>query len=219
MPNLFYQILFLVIAYLIGSIPFGFLIGKSKGIDLREHGSKNIGATNAARVLGKKYFYIILFLDGLKGFIFVFLFRYGILPHHWCLLSPMFYGVAAALGHVFPIYLKFKGGKAVSTSAGAILGYTPMLFVIAIIIFVIVFLIKRYISLASLVATSSIFVSAFLISFGKKEFSKNLFTYPETKLWPFNLWFIVGICLLAIFIFVRHKSNIKRLINNPENKM
>lgn len=219
MPDLFYQILFLFIAYLIGSIPSGFLLGKAKGIDLREHGSKNIGATNAARILGKRYFYLILFLDGLKGFIFVFLFRYAILPHEWCLLSPMFYGVAAACGHVFPIYLKFKGGKAVSTSAGAILGYSPILFIIAIVVFVTVFLIKRYISLASLVATFSIFVTAFVISFSRKEFTTSLFSVPKTKLWPFNLWFIVGIIILAFFIFVRHRSNIKRLINNSESKM
>ena len=141
MPDLFFQLLFLILAYLIGSIPTGFLIGKSKGIDIRNHGSNNIGATNTARTLGKKYFILVIFLDGLKGFIFVFLFRFGILPHEWCLLSPVLYGISATLGHVFPIYLKFKGGKAVSTGAGVALGYSPIICIIGIIAFIITHLI------------------------------------------------------------------------------
>ena len=218
MPNLFFQLLFLILAYLIGSIPTGFLIGKAKGIDIRNHGSNNIGATNTARTLGKKYFILVIFLDGLKGFIFVFLFRFGILPHEWCLLSPILYGISATLGHVFPIYLKFKGGKAVSTGAGVALGYSPIICLIGIIAFVITHLISKFVSLGSLVGASSILIASIIFSLTNGQFLTNLFDIPTSKIWPLNLWYVIGVFIIVLIIFIKHKSNIKRLAHNEENK-
>ena len=218
MPNLFYQILFLIIAYLIGSIPTGFLIGKSKGIDIRKHGSNNIGATNTARLLGKKYFILVLFLDGLKGFIFVFLFRYGILPYEWCLLSPILYGIAATLGHVFPIYLGFKGGKAVATGAGVALGYSPNICIVGLLVFVITHIITKFVSLGSLLGASSILITSIVVSLVNNQFTLNLFDAPTSGFWPINLWYVIGVALIVAIIFIKHKSNIKRLAHNEESK-
>ena len=218
MPNLFYQLLFLIISYLIGSIPTGYLIGKSKGIDIRTKGSNNIGATNTARILGKKYFIIVILLDGLKGFLFVFLFRYGILPHEWCLLSPIVYGLASTIGHVFPVFLKFKGGKAVATGAGVALGYSPIICLVGIITFIIVHLITKFVSLGSLLGAASILITAIITSIVKEQLLLNLFDSPTEGLWPLNLWYIIGVAIIVLIIFVKHKTNIKRLKNNEENK-
>ena len=218
MPNLFFQILFLILAYLIGSIPTGFLIGKAKGVDIRNHGSNNIGATNTARTLGKKYFILVIFLDGLKGFIFVFLFRYGILPHEWCLLSPVLYGLSATLGHVFPIYLKFKGGKAVSTGAGVALGYSPNICIIGIIAFIITHLITKFVSLGSLIGASAILIASIIVSLTNDQIFLHLFDTPTSKIWPLNLWFVIGVFIIVLIIFIKHKSNIKRLAHKEENK-
>ena len=119
------KILLLLTSYLLGSIPFGFIIGKIKGIDVRQVGSKNIGATNTGRALGMKYAVLCFFLDFLKGFIPTFLFRFGIISNEYMILTPALYGFLAILGHVFPIFLKFKGGKAVATGAGFASGYCP----------------------------------------------------------------------------------------------
>ena len=218
MPDIFFQILFLIIAYLLGSIPTGYLIGKSKGIDIRTQGSNNIGATNTARVLGKKYFIIVIFLDGLKGFIFVFLFRFGFLPHEWCLLSPIIYGIASTLGHVFPIFLKFKGGKAVATGAGVAFGYSPIICLIGIIVFIITHLLTKYVSLGSIFGALSILITSIIFSILSNDITKNLFSIPSENKWPLNLWFIIGVALIVLIIIIKHKSNIKRLKNNEENK-
>lgn len=216
--DIFFKILFLLLAYLIGSIPYGYIIGKLKGIDIREHGSKNIGATNAGRVLGRKYFYLTFLLDSLKGFIFVFLFRFGILPHEWCLLSPMLYGFTAVVGHVFPVFLKFKGGKAVSCGAGALLGYSPVIFLITVLTFIIVFLIKRIVSISSIAGAGMALISCVVFSLIKHEFLMDVFTTPETKIWPLNIWFVIFSTLIVLIIVVRHKANIERLKNHTESK-
>lgn len=216
--ELFLKILFLVLAYLLGSIPFGYVLGKLKGVEIREYGSKNIGATNVGRVLGKKYFYITFLLDSFKGFLFVFLFRFNILPHEWCLLSPMLYGLFAVLGHVFPVFLKFSGGKAVSSGAGALLGYSPIIFLLGITSFIIAFLIKRIVSISSIVAASVALISCIAFSLLKNEFLNNVFTTPETKIWPLNIWFVIFSTLIVLLIFIRHISNIKRLANHTESK-
>lgn len=214
----FIQILLLIVAYIIGSIPFGLVFGKLKGIDIREHGSKNIGATNVGRVLGKKFFFFTFILDCMKGFIFVFLFRFNIIPHEYCLLNPMFYGLAAILGHVFSIFLKFKGGKAVSSGAGALLGYSPIIFLIAITIFIIIYLITKIISISSIITALSAIVLCIIFSLLKQEMFLNLFDIPTTNLWPLNLWFVICCIIIVAIIIIRHKSNIKRLANHTESK-
>ena len=216
MPHTFFQILFLLISYLIGSIPTGYLIGKSKGIDITTKGSNNIGATNTARVLGRKYFLLVTALDGFKGFIIVFLFRFNILPHEWCLLSPIIYGVFAVLGHVFPIFLKFKGGKAVSTGAGVVFGYSPAICLIGILAFTIVYFVTKIVSLGSIIGASSIMVSSIIISILSKEILLNLTSIPTTNIWPLNLWYVIGVFIIVIIIIIRHKTNINRLIHNEE---
>lgn len=218
MPNIFYQILFLILSYLIGSIPIGYLIGKAKGIDIRNHGSNNIGATNTARLLGKKFFILVTILDGFKGFIFVFLFRFMILPSEWCLISPIIYGVFAALGHVFSIFLKFKGGKAVATGAGVILGYCPWICIVGVIVFIIVQLTTKIVSLGSLLAASSIFITCIITSLVRNELLLNLYEPPTEGYWPLNLWFIIGIAIIVIIIFIKHKTNIKRISHNEEKQ-
>lgn len=218
MPNLFYQILFLILSYLIGSIPTGYLIGKSKGIDIRKKGSNNIGATNTARVLGKKYFLLVTSLDAIKGFIFVFLFRFNILPYEWCLFSPILYGIFAVLGHVFPIFLKFKGGKAVATGAGVALGYSPIICLVGIFSFLIVYLSSKIVSLGSIISAATILIFSIISSIITEEIFLNLFTTPTTKTWPLNLWFVIGVLIIVLIIIIKHKTNINRLVHNEEKQ-
>ncbi len=218
MPNIFFKILFLIVAYLIGSIPTGYLIGKSKGIDIRDHGSNNIGATNTARVLGKKYFIIVTCLDALKGFLIVFLFRFKIFPSQWCLLSPIVYGISSTVGHVFPIFLRFKGGKAVATGAGVALGYSPNICLVGLIIFAIIHFTTKYVSLGSLCAAISILLTSVIVSLVTGEIDECLFSEPISNQWPLNLWFIIGVTIIVIIIIIKHKTNIERLKNNNENK-
>ena len=203
--------LLLISAYLIGSIPWGFLFGKMKGIDIREHGSKNIGATNTGRVLGTKYAIFTFILDALKGFIPVALFTLKIVDMEHCLLSPMIYGLAAALGHTFPIYLKFKGGKSVATGGGIILAYSLPLFLIVVGVFFIVAYITRYVSIGSLSAAVTGLLGTWVITIMHKGFSNPDHIY--------NWTFPVGAVLIVGIIFIRHKNNIKNVIHKNENKV
>src|SRR5438132_9968985 len=142
------------VSYLIGSIPSGYLIAKSQGIDIREHGSQNIGATNVLRVLGKKWGYLVFFCDSFKGFAAV---KLGFLIAAHFLLSPVLGSVIAAvaciLGHNYTIWLHFKGGKGIATSAGVVLALFPVLIVLLVgAIWFVVFFAGRYVSLASIIA-------------------------------------------------------------------
>src|SRR5213595_3894307 len=147
---------FLLGSYLLGSIPFGYLAGRLQGIDIRQAGSCNVGATNVVRLLGKRYGYPVFALDVLKGFAAV---KISMLmatgrPPEWN--SPEIFGILAAmssvLGHLYPPWLKFKGGKGVATSAGALLALTPVATLIGVAIWAIVFWLTRYVSLASITA-------------------------------------------------------------------
>jgi len=195
----------LILSYLLGSVPSALIIGKLvKNIDIREHGSKNMGSTNAGRVLGKKWGIVVFLLDATKGFIVLSLFLVFKLldPEVYALFTPLIYGIAAILGHVFPIFARFRGGKAVATSAGVILAYNPLFFVIVIGVFFIVVRISKYVSLASLIA---VFVAFLLAVFWKIESID---------------WYFLGTTLLInILIIVRHKDNIKRIQDNTERKI
>src|SRR5262245_20652249 len=148
----------LIGSYLLGSIPFGYLAGRLAGIDIRETGSGNVGATNVVRVLGKRYGYPVFALDVLKGFGAVKISMLVALgqPPEWN--SPEMFGILAAissvLGHLYPPWLKFQGGKGVATSAGALLALTPGPTLIGVAIWVTVFLLTRYVSLASILAAA-----------------------------------------------------------------
>ncbi|HEX7194447.1 MAG TPA: glycerol-3-phosphate 1-O-acyltransferase PlsY, partial [Chthoniobacterales bacterium] len=151
-------------SYLIGSIPSGYLIAKSQGIDIRQHGSKNIGATNVLRVMGKKWGYLVFFCDSFKGFASV---KLGALIAAHALLSPVLGSVIAAiaciLGHNYTIWLRFKGGKGIATSGGVVLALFPILVVLCVaVIWFVVFFAGRYVSLASIAAAVALPCVVFL---------------------------------------------------------
>jgi acyl phosphate:glycerol-3-phosphate acyltransferase len=192
-------------AYFLGSIPTAVWIGRARyGIDVREHGSKNAGATNTFRVLGKKAGKVVLSIDVLKG-MFAVLIPYFILGYdfsapeltHVQLVAAFF----AVFGHVFPIFAGFKGGKGVATSLGVIVGLQPVAALICLVIFLLVFILSHYVSLGSMTAALA--------------FSMLLwFAFPiHTIALP-----VCGTILAAIVIFA-HRKNIHRLMDGSENKM
>lgn len=193
-----FNLLFSVLAYLLGSVPFGVLIGRyGYHKDIRQFGSGNIGTTNAFRAFGAGGGLTVFVCDMLKGFIPVLLAR--LIPGlTW---DAMIYGIFAILGHTFSLYLHFKGGKAVATSFGAALAYSPLFALLSISIFFIVLLISRMVSLASVLALvgASLLVSFFI---------------PDAS-WLFRC-LVYGITLLII---VRHWTNIKRILNGTESKI
>ncbi len=207
-------------AYLLGSIPFGLIIAMAYGKDLRTIGSGNIGATNVARALGKKWAYICFVLDVLKGMIPMLITlpllktlsshgvekRVQVLVIWWLAV-----GCAAIIGHIFPIYLKFKGGKGVSTSFGVALGLWPYYSVcalIAIIVWIAVVLIWRYVSLAS-IAASVIFLLALILAIVIKP------GWEFATLWPL----VIAATIIPLMVIIRHRENIKRLLAGTENKI
>lgn len=204
------KILLLLAAYLFGSIPFGFIIGKLKGKDIRQYGSKNIGATNTGRVLGKKFAILVFLLDAIKGFLLTFLFRFGIIHEDYMILSPAIYGFLAILGHAFPIFLKFKGGKAVATSAGFIAGYCPWLLLVLMVSFLITTYLSKMVSLGSLVSTLvALIVVIILTIFGNDPiFNLNV-----------DLFFLVFASFAVIIIFVKHRQNMIRISKKSESKV
>src|SRR3954463_13561751 len=150
---------FIPLAYLVGSIPFGLIVGLAKGVDPRTAGSGNIGATNVARLLGRKFFFLVFFLDMLKSMVPMMIASaivHRIPPEQrdaQVYLLWLLVGFAAVLGHMFSVFLKFKGGKGVATSAGVMLGLFPYFTlpgVITVLVFIVVFVTFRYVSLGSI---------------------------------------------------------------------
>jgi len=203
----------IIAAYLLGSVPFGLIIAKAHGKDLRAIGSGNIGATNVSRALGKKWAYFCFVLDVLKGLVPTLLAVLLISspPTVAELLVPLAAGVAAILGHIFPLYLKFKGGKGVATSFGVALGLWPFYTVCAlaaIVVWALVVLIWRYVSLASIIASLA-FPLALLLA---------ILLVPDwrlTQLWPL----LIAATAIPIMVILRHRQNIKRLLAGTENKI
>jgi acyl phosphate:glycerol-3-phosphate acyltransferase len=214
----------IVAAYLLGSIPFGVLIAKTHGKDLRSIGSGNIGATNVARALGRKWAYACFALDVLKGLApmvaaSILVSRFSILAGHqasgverqillWLWLAV---GCAAILGHVFPVYLKFKGGKGVATSFGVALGLWPYYTIsaaFAVAVWVAVVLIWRYVSLASICAavTFPLVLILAMLSAPAWEFA---------SLWPL----LIAAVAIPLMVIIRHRENIKRLLAGTESKI
>jgi len=194
-----------LISYLIGAIPWGYLIGKRNGVDIRTLGSKNVGATNVTRVIGKWSGRLCFLLDFLKGFIPVLLvtvlFDKDILS-----LGQIVAALSAVIGHMFPVYLWFRGGKGISTTGGAILALAPYSFAVAGIVWVMVYLLSRYVSLASIAAATIMPVCATLIIILKPDL------YPHS-------WLGIGfLYFLSVIAILKHSSNIKRLLNGTENR-
>ncbi len=186
--------LMFILAYLLGSIPSGLIVGKAaKGIDIREHGSGNLGATNAFRTLGVKAGSIVISADILKGTLA------SALPFFMQLdIHPLLVGVAAVIGHSFPIFAKFKGGKAVATSGGVLLFYAPFLFITMIAAFFLFLYISKYVSLSSMLT-------------GIYTFIYSIFTK--------DVFLIIVVAVLAGFVIYRHIANLKRILNKTEPKI
>jgi glycerol-3-phosphate acyltransferase PlsY len=194
-------------AYVLGSIPFGLLVSKSQGLDIREHGSKNIGATNVWRVMGKKWGLFTFACDVGKGLLAVLIGKWIAARWGCGMLQADFAGIAAAmgciLGHNFPVWLRFKGGKGVATSLGVIFGMMPLAALIVFAIWGVVFKVSRYVSLASLLAAVALPVVVVAL----------LFT-GWLHGWG-NFYFAVAAALLVIR---RHRTNIARLVAGTESR-
>ena len=181
----------MIFAYLLGSVPTGYLMGAWKGIDVRTVGSGNIGATNVARLVGKRQGILTLVADAAKGFIPVFAaIQLGFAP------AAALVGSAVFLGHLYPIFLKFQGGKGVATALGVFAGLAPLATLVLIVIFAAVALTSRIVSLSSMVAALAAPVTLWV------------FSYPPA---------VVGLSvLIASMIIVRHRGNLRRLLAGTE---
>jgi glycerol-3-phosphate acyltransferase PlsY len=198
----------IVIGYIFGSIPSGVWLGRAiKGIDVREHGSKSIGATNVFRVLGAKLAIAVLLIDIAKGFFACYLaarinFGDTLLTSNQLAIIG---GLAAVLGHLFPVFARFRGGKGVATAAGILLFLAPLEIAFALIVFAVTLALTRYVSLSSILA-ALFFSSAILIE-------KYHFGYPLGNEMT-GLAFII-----FILIIFTHRANIQRLLQGKENKL
>jgi glycerol-3-phosphate acyltransferase PlsY len=188
-------LLWIVASYLLGAVPFSYLAGRLvRGIDLREHGSGNLGATNAFRVLGAKVAAPVMLLDVLKGFVPTFFFARwdGQAAWAWALA----YGAAAIVGHVFPVYMRFRGGKGVATAAGVFLALAPAAVGIALAAWLVVLALSRMVSLASLTAA--------------------LVLPPALWLTRVPTAVLVLGCAVALFVIYAHRTNIGRILRGEE---
>jgi acyl-phosphate glycerol 3-phosphate acyltransferase len=195
-------------SYLIGSIPFGYLIARGvQGIDIRTVGSGNLGATNVGRVLGRRYFWIVLALDLLKGLLPTIGFPglVGRLAGEVPVDLPVLVGLAAILGHTFPVYLRFRGGKGVATSLGVVLALDPISCAVAVLVFGVALAISRYMSLASLAGGVGFMAAHFVLDrapFSREHIAMSLFSIA-----------VVGL------LVVRHRSNLARIRAGTENRV
>jgi len=194
-----------LISYLIGSVPAGYLAGRVAGIDIRKFGSGNIGPTNVVRVLGKRYGYLVFLFDFVKGTaaveISILIFNS---THHAEVsreLCAILAGVSSVIGHSYPVWLAFKGGKGVATSFGVVFGLIPVAALIAVMIWLITFGTTRYVSVASMTAALTLPVTVLAMLYLKRLSGPTLLLF--------------SICLAAIVIW-RHRSNLSRLMSGTE---
>jgi glycerol-3-phosphate acyltransferase PlsY len=195
----------LIISYLLGSIPAGYLAGRFAGVDIRKAGSGNIGATNVTRILGRAYGYPVFAIDFLKGLAAV---RASMLiaghtqfPGTSMELIGIVAAVSCVTGHVFPVWLQFKGGKGVATSAGALFGLMPIALLIGAVVWIVMFQATRYVSVASITAAIALpIVILIMISLDQARTTALLY---------------FSICLAAMVI-LRHRSNLSRLVRGTE---
>ena len=194
-----------LVSYLLGSIPAGYVAGRIAGIDIRHAGSGNIGATNVTRVLGKRYGYPVFIVDFLKGLVAVSMSILIEKRAQPVLVPTQLFGIVAAIscviGHSFPVWLGFKGGKGVATSMGALFGLMPFVALIGVGVWVITFEVTRYVSVASMTAALAVPVSILIL-------------IPLTQTGGAVLLYF-SICLAALVVF-RHRSNLSRLVRGTE---
>jgi glycerol-3-phosphate acyltransferase PlsY len=212
-PVLAYSIV-AVAAYLLGSIPTGFLVAKAKGIDIRSVGSGNIGATNAMRVLGKTAGIFVLLMDALKGYVacsFIPVLVWKLAPQYSELFPHLreplietkyflIAGIFAVLGHNYPCWLKFKGGKGIATTSGVYLALAPEALGIALVVFILAILLTRYVSVGSICAAIALPMVVWILA-------------------PQNHFFCVVTAALGALAIYKHKSNIQRLMAGTENRL
>ncbi len=206
-------IILITFAYLLGSIPFGVIIARAHGKNLRKIGSGNIGATNLSRALGKKWGYFCFCLDVFKGLVPMLIGGKIVSspPEVLGLLMWLLVGIAAVLGHIFPLYLKFKGGKGVAVSFGVALGLWPYYTIcagVAILVWVFFVLIWRYISLGS-IAASIAFPLILIIAIALKA------EWSFAELWPL----LTAAIAIPVMVIIRHRENIQRIIAGTESKV
>ncbi len=203
MNNILIISISIVTAYVIGSIPTAYLFGRAfKGIDIRKFGSGNVGATNVYRVIGKAPGFAVLFIDGLKGFLPALIFPLLIRNFDISVSIDSYkiiVGLSVIIGHVWTVFLNFKGGKGVAATAGVLLAILPKLFLIALVVWIISLVISRYVSVSSIIASISLPIAAFICEKPNEILS-----------------FTVFLCLASIY---KHKSNIQRLLKGQEKRI
>ncbi|MFA5007391.1 MAG: glycerol-3-phosphate 1-O-acyltransferase PlsY [Candidatus Izemoplasmatales bacterium] len=194
----------LAVAYLLGSIPFSLILGLLfQGKDIRKYGSGNLGTTNAFRVFGRPIGFAVLFADTLKSGLIVFLILHTRLFDGVELFHPVVYGVASVLGHCFPVWLSFKGGKGVASSFGLLLAYEPLLALGLLGVFLVTEYLTRYVSVSSTVGA----------------LSAVLFVTLRHFLWKADLGLVIATAFVAAVIVYRHRANYRRLRAGTENKV
>lgn len=198
-----FNLIYVALAYLLGSLPTAVWVGKRfYGLDVREHGSKNAGATNTFRVLGKKPGIFVLAIDVIKGFLAVSIMTWN--TQHLGEDEQSYFQIAAAIaavvGHMFPVFAQFKGGKGVATSLGVILGLYPAAAGVCVVVFLAVFIASQYVSLGAIVAA---FIFPLMVNF----------------VFESSFWLKAFSWVLAALVIYKHKLNISRLLAGNENKM
>jgi acyl phosphate:glycerol-3-phosphate acyltransferase len=202
-------------AYLIGSIPFSYLVVRAfAGADIRQHGSRNVGATNVARSFGKTPGIVALLLDIAKGYAAVVVARWIVARPGWPIAASMsggplqskefwiaLAGLVAVLGHMFPLWLRFHGGKGVATATGSFLALDPIVVAAAVIVFILVLITTRFVSLASILSSASIPIFFHFLAVNA----------------PF--WRVMLSIPIVIAVILKHHSNIARLVNGTERRM
>ncbi len=203
------DVIFIIIGFILGSIPFGKIIASLKGIDITKEGSGNIGATNVFRTVGKVWGVVVLLLDALKGAIPTIIVKYLYTTKTISFNFPevyVFVGLAAILGHMFSPFLLFRGGKGIATSLGVFLVLTPLGILIGVITFAIFVVIFRIVSISSIAAAISVFTYLLVSNVYNMTFMENYVLLALT--------FIV-----MLFIIIKHIPNIKRILKGEEKKI
>jgi len=201
-----------LLSYLIGSIPFGYLVARlARGIDIREHGSKNIGATNVGRVMGLKWFFVVFLLDFLKAAVPVSLLTYGYLPgvtpEGWPQTGvAAIAGLCILIGNMFPVFLQFRGGKGAATGTGVMLPLAAIPLLVALGTFLVIFFTTRYVSLGSILAAVGLIATQLCLY--------------RTEAFQGEAAPVTWLCLIgAALVIWRHRGNIVRLLQGTENRI
>ena len=202
MSRLVVSLLWIVGAYLVGGIPFGYLIGRMRGVDVRTVGSKNIGATNVFRTVGKKWGLLAFLCDVLKGLVPVLLAKAFASRPSWV---PLAVGIACVVGHMLTPYMKFKGGKGVATAFGMLIGLAPCLVGVAFALFAVVFACSHYISLGSCSAAAFLAVAVWFPWLGSRGVD--------------DIAQCILVAAVALFVIWKHRANISRLVSGTESKI